>query len=39
VRAYYASDATLIEVSDSLHPADRFSYAMTIRRSSEPATA
>jgi len=38
VRAYYASDGTLIEVSDSLHPADRFSYAMTIRRSAEQAT-
>lgn len=35
VRAYYASDSTLIEVADSVHPADRFSYAMTIRRTDE----
>jgi DNA-binding GntR family transcriptional regulator len=32
VRAYFATDGSLIEVSESLHPADRFSYAMTIRR-------
>jgi GntR family transcriptional regulator len=37
VRAYYACDGTLIEVADSLHPADRFSYAMTIRRTEDPA--
>jgi DNA-binding GntR family transcriptional regulator len=32
VRAYFATDGSLIEVSESLHPADRFSYATTIRR-------
>ncbi len=36
VRAYFAADGTLIEVADSLHPADRFSYAVTIRRSESP---
>lgn len=30
-RFYYDVDGRLLEVSDSLHPADRFSYAMTIR--------
>jgi GntR family transcriptional regulator len=35
VRAYYVADGTLVEVADSLHPADRFSYAMTIRRASD----
>lgn len=32
VRAYHGDDGRLLEVSDSLHPADRFGYAMTIRR-------
>ncbi len=32
VRAYHGDDGQLLEVSDSLHPADRFGYAMTIRR-------
>ncbi len=37
VRAYYVADGTLVEVADSLHPADRFSYAMTIGRARDPA--
>ena len=32
VREYHGDDGQLLEVSDSLHPADRFGYAMTIRR-------
>ena len=32
VRSYHGDDGRLLEVSDSLHPADRFGYAMTIRR-------
>ena len=32
IRAYHGDDGRLLEVSDSLHPADRFGYAMTIRR-------
>ena len=32
VRSYHADDGSLLEVSDSLHPAERFGYAMTIRR-------
>jgi len=39
VRAYYVADQTLVEVADSLHPADRFSYAMTIRRAADPPSA
>lgn len=34
VREYYGDEGSLLEVSDSLHPAERFSYAMTIRRAS-----
>jgi len=32
VRAYHGDDGRLLEVSDSLHPAGRFGYAMTIQR-------
>mgnify|MGYP006283644319 CR=1 FL=1 len=32
VREYHGDDGGVLEVSDSLHPADRFGYAMTIRR-------
>ncbi|UCE30268.1 MAG: GntR family transcriptional regulator [Burkholderiales bacterium] len=32
LRHYYDGGGRLLEVSDSLHPAARFSYAMTIRR-------
>lgn len=32
VREYHGDDGALLEVSDSLHPAERFGYAMTIRR-------
>lgn len=32
IRRYFATGRRLIEVSINLHPADRFSYAMTIRR-------
>lgn len=31
-RRYFATGRRLIELSNSLHPADRFSYAMTIKR-------
>ena len=33
LRLYYDAGGQLIEASDSLHPGDRFSYAMTIRKS------
>lgn len=33
VRLYYDRDERLIEASDSIHPGDRFSYAMTIAKS------
>ncbi|HEX2891969.1 GntR family transcriptional regulator [Vineibacter terrae] len=33
LRLYYDSDDRLLEVSDSIHPGERFSYAMTINRS------
>ncbi len=33
LRLYYDTDDRLLEASDSIHPADRFSYAMTIKRS------
>jgi DNA-binding GntR family transcriptional regulator len=32
VRLYYDPDGHLIEASDSIHPGDRFSYAMTINK-------
>jgi len=32
VRLYYDAADRLVEASDSIHPGDRFSYAMTIRR-------
>jgi GntR family transcriptional regulator len=32
VRRYYASDGQLLEVSDNIHPATRFSYTITITR-------
>jgi DNA-binding GntR family transcriptional regulator len=35
VRLYYDAAGRLIEASDSIHPGDRFSYAMTIRKSSQ----
>ena len=31
-RRYFVTGRRLIELSTSLHPADRFSYAMTIKR-------
>ena len=34
VREYYGDEGSLLEVSDSIHPAERFGYAMTIRRAS-----
>jgi GntR family transcriptional regulator len=33
VREYYGDNGQILEVSDSIHPADRFSYAMTICQS------
>ena len=33
IRLYYDKDDRLVEASDSVHPADRFSYAMTIDKS------
>jgi DNA-binding GntR family transcriptional regulator len=33
LRLYYDTDDRLLEVSDSIHPGDRFSYSMTIRKS------
>ena len=33
IRLYYDKDDRLVEASDSIHPADRFSYAMTIDKS------
>ncbi len=33
VRLYYDAEDRLMEASDSIHPGDRFSYAMTIRKS------
>lgn len=33
LRLYYDSDDRLLEASDSIHPGDRFSYAMTISKS------
>ena len=32
IRLYYDSDDRLIEATDNIHPADRFSYAMSIRK-------
>jgi DNA-binding GntR family transcriptional regulator len=32
IRRYYVTGRRLVELSVSLHPADRFSYHMTIRR-------
>jgi DNA-binding GntR family transcriptional regulator len=33
IRLYYDKDGRLVTASDSLHPADRFSYVMTINKS------
>jgi DNA-binding GntR family transcriptional regulator len=33
IRSYYDKEGRLVTASDSLHPADRFSYAMTINKS------
>jgi GntR family transcriptional regulator len=33
IRLYYDKDDRLVEAADSVHPADRFSYAMTIDKS------
>ena len=33
LRLYYDTDDRLLEVSDSIHPGERFSYSMTIRKS------
>jgi DNA-binding GntR family transcriptional regulator len=33
LRLYYDPDDRLLEVSDSIHPGERFSYSMTIRKS------
>jgi DNA-binding GntR family transcriptional regulator len=33
IRLYYDNSGRLLEVSDSVHPGDRFSYAMTISKS------
>jgi GntR family transcriptional regulator len=36
-RRYYVTGRRLVELSVSVHPADRFSYSMTIRRDAPPA--
>lgn len=36
-RRYYVTGRRLVELSYSIHPADRFSYRMTIRREAMPA--
>jgi DNA-binding GntR family transcriptional regulator len=33
LRLYYDTDDRLLEVSDNIHPGERFSYSMTIRKS------
>lgn len=32
VRRYYAEDGRLLEVAENIHPSDRFTYRMTVRR-------
>jgi GntR family transcriptional regulator len=32
VRRYYAEAGQLLEVSDNVHPSDRFSYRMQLQR-------
>ncbi len=39
LRLYYGDGDRLLEVSDSLHPAERFTYAMTIRRAGAGASS
>jgi DNA-binding GntR family transcriptional regulator len=32
VRRYYGEDGALLEVSESVHPADRFTFRMHLRK-------